>query len=169
MTTHTWSTADLTDDYPDLSVLPYGLTSYGGKTQFSGPVHLVKCFEDNSLVKSLLNSSGICPIHQVPRVLVVDGASSLRCALLGDQIATAAVANQWAGVVIAGAIRDATFMKTLGLGVLALGTCPKKSTRLGAGQSDLATINLLGVEIYADQWLFADADGVVLAPSTISV
>ena len=36
------------------------------------------------------------------KVLVIDGGGSLRCALLGDQLADMAVKNGWEGVVVYG-------------------------------------------------------------------
>lgn len=57
----------------------------------------VKCFEDNSRVKSLLNSDGKDKDGN-GKVLVVDGGGSMRCALLGDMIAQSAIDNGWAGL-----------------------------------------------------------------------
>jgi regulator of ribonuclease activity A len=54
---------------------------YGGVTNFHGPITTVKCFENNPLVRSTLEASGN------GRVLVVDGGGSMRCALLGGNLA----------------------------------------------------------------------------------
>lgn len=61
----------------------------GGKIRFSGKISTVKCFENNPLVRKALEEDG----HG--RVLVVDGGGSLRCALLGDNIAEMAYKNGW--------------------------------------------------------------------------
>ncbi len=61
----------------------------GGKIRFSGKISTVKCFENNPLVRKTLEEDG----HG--RVLVVDGGGSLRCALLGDNIAEMAYKNGW--------------------------------------------------------------------------
>ncbi|MCZ9339877.1 S-adenosylmethionine--2-demethylmenaquinone methyltransferase, partial [Streptomyces sp. TRM76130] len=52
------------------------------------------------------------------RVLVVDGAGSLRTALLGDAMADLARDNGWAGVIVHGAVRDVARLREADLGVL---------------------------------------------------
>ena len=71
------------------------------------------------------------------RVLVVDGGGSLRCALLGDNIAAMASANAWAGIIIHGCIRDAADIRGMGLGVKALATHPLKSAKRDPGLRDV--------------------------------
>jgi RraA family protein len=61
----------------------------GGKMRFSGKISTVKCFENNPLVRKALEEDG------QGRVLVVDGGGSMRCALLGDNIAEMAYKNGW--------------------------------------------------------------------------
>ena len=70
-------------------------------------------------------------------MLVVDGGGSLHSALVGDMLAGAAVQNGWAGLVIHGAVRDSAALAGLGLGVKALGTNPRKSSKTGAGAVDV--------------------------------
>ncbi len=95
------NTADLYDERgEELDSVALQFQSLGGRSHFSGPVRTIRCFEDNALVKSTLATPGD------GAVLVVDGAGSLRTALMGDMIAASAVANGWAGVVINGAVRD---------------------------------------------------------------
>ena len=40
------------------------------------------------------------------RVLVVDGGTSLRCALVGGMLAELGARNGWAGIVVYGCVRD---------------------------------------------------------------
>lgn len=75
------------------------LSHFGGTRAFHGEIATVKVFEDNVLARNKLNEPG------ESRVLVVDGGGSTRCALAGDQLATLALENGWAGVVINGCIR----------------------------------------------------------------
>lgn len=49
----------------------------------------MKCFENNPLVRKALEE------HGNGRVLIVDGGASMRCALLGDNIAEMAYKNGW--------------------------------------------------------------------------
>ena len=86
-----FQTADLCDKYEDLvrtgqvRVLEPMLNSYGGRDAFNGRIATLKLFEDNSLVRKALESPGD------GRVLVIDGGGSLRCALVGDQLAALGV------------------------------------------------------------------------------
>ncbi len=150
------STADLWDEHEDrLAVVLPALRSFGGRVRFRGPIATVKCFEDNSKVKEAVNEPGD------GRVLVVDGGGSLRCALLGDQVAGAAQKNGWAGVVLYGCIRDAAEVGTLNLGVLALGTSPRKSTKRGEGVRDIE-VHFHDVTFRPGDALVADEDGVLV-------
>ena len=97
----TFSTCDLCDDHgKTLQVADSIFQNYGGNKVFGGEIVTIKCHEDNSLVKDIVAKLGN------GKVLVVDGGGSLRCSLLGDQLAAKAVANGWEGLIIYGAIRD---------------------------------------------------------------
>ncbi|PGH55465.1 ribonuclease activity regulator protein RraA [Azospirillum palustre] len=149
-------TCDLFDRFKDDAryVLP-GFRDFGAVTRFAGAVVTVKCLEDNSRVKELLATPG------AGRVLVVDGAGSLRCALMGDMIAASAVKNGWAGVVIWGCVRDVAELATLPLGIKALASIPRASTRRDQGLVDVA-VELPGAAVRPGDILFADEDGIVL-------
>ena len=54
---------------------------FGGRTRFHGPIHTIKTWEDNALIKQILSEPGN------GHVLVVDGGGSLRTALVVDKIA----------------------------------------------------------------------------------
>lgn len=150
------NTADLYDERgEELSSLAVQFQSLGGRSHFSGPVRTIRCFEDNALVKSVLATPGSgC-------VLVVDGAGSLRTALMGDMIAASAVANGWAGVVINGAIRDRAAIAGLPLGVKALGSNPRKSAKDGGGAIDVP-LEIDGVAIRPGAMIWCDPDGILV-------
>jgi len=152
----TVNTADLYDERgEDLNSISLQFQSLGGHTHFSGPVRTVRCFEDNALVKSILATPGN------GAVLVVDGAGSLRTALMGDLIAASAVENGWAGVVINGAIRDRAAIAELPLGVKALGSNPRKSAKAGAGETDVDVL-IDGVTIRTGATIWCDPDGILV-------
>ncbi len=150
------NTCDLCDRFEDRArVLELPLRDYGGRIAFSGTVSTVKALEDNSLVREAVGEAGS------GRVLVIDGGGSLRRAMLGDMLAEKAVANGWSGVLVHGAIRDSAAIGALGLGVKALGTCPRRTDKLGQGLRDVP-VTFGGLVIAPGQWLAADGDGVVL-------
>jgi len=68
----------------------------------------------------------------------VDGGGSMRCALLGDMLATLAVENGWTGLVINGCIRDSAVIATIDIGVKAIAAHPRKSVKRGiVGVNDI--------------------------------
>lgn len=153
----TFTTPDLCDTHPqDVQVLALPWHSYGGRQVFGGPVSTVRCYEDNSRVKEAASEPG------KGRVLVVDGAASLRRALLGDMIAEAAAENGWAGMVICGAVRDVDELGVCALGVQALGSIPLRTERRGLGERDVDIV-LAGVTISPGNFIYADNTGVVVA------
>ena len=159
----TFMTTDLCDDHADrIEVMAPMLRHYGGTVRFCGPMTTLKLFEDNALVRVALSEPGR------GRVLVVDGGGSLRCALLGDQLAELAVNNGWAGIVVYGAVRDSAALARLPLGVLALGTHPMKSIKRGEGQRDL-TLAFAGVRLPPGHWLYADEDGTIVTPEPLPI
>ena len=149
------STADITDAHPDAQVAVAQFRSFGGREAFFGPISTVKVFEDNSLVRAALEEPGN------GRVLIVDGGASQRCALVGDRLAALAHGNGWAGIVVYGCIRDAAIMKTIDVGIVALGTSPKKSIKRGQGTRD-AVVRFAGVRWAPGAYAYADEDGVIV-------
>ena len=150
------STCDLYDRFADeVRVVGAQLRDFGGRRAFAGAAVTVKCFEDNSRVKELLDQSGS------GKVLLVDGGGSLRCALMGDMIAKAAVRNGWEGVIIDGCVRDVAELASLDIGIKALGATPRKSTRRGEGAVGIA-IELGGAQVRNGEHVVADEDGVLI-------
>lgn len=155
------STCDLSDKYGDKArVLAPGFRHFGGKKQFHGPVVTVRCPEDNSRLKELASTPG------EGRVLVVDGAGSLRYALLGDMIGKLVLDHGWAGVVVHGAVRDTVALGALDLGVMALGVTPRRSLKNGEGQVGLV-VEIAGAVCASGDLLFADEDGIVVIDAAL--
>lgn len=156
--TQTFATADLCDQYPDeVQVVAPGFPSYGGLLAFSGQIITLKVFEDNSLVRTALTENGS------GKVLVVDGGGSLRCALVGGNLAALAHQNGWHGIVVSGCIRDAREIAGIALGVRALNTHPQKSIKRGEGTAGVAVL-FGGVRFDPGAYLYADEDGIIVAP-----
>jgi regulator of ribonuclease activity A len=155
------NTCDLCDRHDaQVRVLELPLRDYGGRIGFDGIVSTIKAYEDNSLVRDAVAEPGN------GRVLVIDGGGSLRRSMLGDLLAAKALENGWAGVVVFGAIRDSAAIGAMALGVKALGTCPRKTDKLGQGLRDVP-VRFGGLVIRPGEWLCADADGVVLADGVL--
>jgi len=156
-----FKTADLCDEFSaELQVLEPMFSNFGGTSAFHGPAVTLKVFEDNSLVRSALEEPGR------GRVLVVDGGGSMRCALVGDQLAELALRNGWAGIVVHGCIRDSEAIAALALGVQAIGTHPLKSVKRGEGQRDIE-VRIGGARIAPGHHLYADDDGIVVAARSL--
>jgi len=100
------------------------------------------------------------------RVLVVDGRGSLGRSLLGDNLAAKAMGNQWAGVIVLGAIRDVEIIDAMAIGVLALGVVPIKTEKQGAGERDVK-LSLNGVELAPGDWIYADRNGVLVSAEAV--
>ena len=156
------ATTDLCDANEDLladgslRVLAPLFRSWGARAAFAGPVSTLRCFEDNSLVRTALEEPG------EGRVLVVDGGGSLRCALLGGNLAQLADRNGWAGVIVNGCVRDADEIDACAIGVRALAAHPRKSDKRGIGQRD-AVVEFAGSRIAPGQWCYADRDGILIS------
>ncbi|MCU0928276.1 MAG: ribonuclease E activity regulator RraA [Burkholderiaceae bacterium] len=157
-------TCDLCDAHKNdtsgaLRVLPPVFRDFGGVGAFAGPVSTVRCFEDNSLVKAALDEPG------AGRVLVVAGGASLRRALVGGNLASAAARNGWAGVVVDGCVRDVAELAGCTVGIRALAPVPLATDKRGEGQRDVP-VQVQGVWIRPGERLVADADGIVVLPAT---
>lgn len=152
-----WNTPDLCDDFPDdLVVLPPLYQNFGGVPAFCGEVETVKCFEDNSRVKELLEAPG------EGKVLMVDGGGSMRCALIGDLMAASAISNGWKGIIIHGCCRDVHDLEKMPFGVRALASTPRKPNRKGLGEASIV-IDMAGVRIEPGMTVYADQTGIVVS------
>ncbi|ABO91046.1 Putative 4-hydroxy-4-methyl-2-oxoglutarate aldolase [Aeromonas salmonicida] len=152
---------DLCDQHGDaLQVADPLFHDFGGKPLFYGQAVTLSCYEDNSLVRELVNRPG------QGRVMVIDGGGSLRRALLGDQLAIKAAEQGWEGIVIFGAVRDVGTLATLALGVKALAACPVKTEKLGQGELD-AVVSFAGVTIHPGDYVYADLNGVLVSATRL--
>ena len=151
-----WTTADLADRADaDIRSCDVFFRQFGGLRAFTGRVRTIRCLRDNGLVGELVAEPGR------GQVLVVDGGGSPHSALVGDRIAETARANGWAGLVVHGAVRDAAVLRTLEIGVKALGTNPRRSAKLASGVVDLP-VTFGGTTFRPGDTLYSDDDGIVL-------
>mgnify|MGYP000883711037 CR=1 FL=1 len=157
-----WTTPDLCDQFPDVMVVEPIFTNYGGRERFGGEIVTVKCFEDNSRVKELVEEQGN------GRVMVVDGGGSMRAALLGDMLAAKAAANGWEGIIVYGCIRDVDVIMETDLGVQSLGTHPRKTDKRGIGDRNIP-VTFAGVTFRPGQFVYADNNGIIVASSALPI
>ena len=146
----------------DLRALQPIFQIYGRREVFYGPIVTLKVFEDNVLVRELLEERGN------GRVLVVDGGGSLRCAILGGNPVQQAQNNGWSGIVINGCVRDVDEINGCDIGVRAIAAHPMKANKKGIGEKNVA-IHIGGARIHDGEWLYADTDGILISKSELSV
>lgn len=152
-----FKTADLCDDHADkVQIAEPIFGDYGGDISFFGPLSTLKAFEDNSLVRKAFEEPG------QGRVLVIDGGGSMRCALVGDQLAALAEKNGWAGVIVNGCIRDSAAISDTAIGVKALGVHPLKTVKRNEGQRDVV-LRFAGVTFTPGHYVYADEDGLLVS------
>ncbi len=153
-----FATADLYDAHEGkVQVAEPMFLSFGKKKQFCGQIVTIKCHEDNTLVGDTLRKE-----NGKGKVLVIDGGGSLRCALVGDLIAAAAIQNEWEGIVVYGCIRDSGPINDMEIGIKALNTNPVKSVKLNTGIKN-ETVQFAQVAFIPEQYIYCDEDGILLS------
>ena len=159
-----FTTANLCDAYSETDNFQIAeplFMSYGANSAFCGQITTLKTFEDNVLVRTVLEEK------VQNRVLIIDGGGSYRCALVDNSLATLAIDNGWQGIVIYGCIRDSAMIAQLPIGVRALHTHPLKSHKKDHGDRDLL-VSFAGVNFKKDHFLYADMDGIVVSATMLS-
>lgn len=152
-----FTTADLWDEHETLlSCAEPIFNHFGNKKTFSGKITTIKLFEDNSLVRKQLERDG------KGKVLVIDGGGSLRCALVGDQLAALALQNSWEGIIVNGCIRDSQVINSMNVGIKALNTCPAKSVKRNQGETAIP-VKFGGITFTSEDYIYADADGILVS------
>jgi len=158
-----FATANLCDEFgAEVRVAEPLFRDWGGSMAFTGAIETVRVFEDNALVRRVLET------HGRGRVLVVDGGGSLRCALVGGRLAALAVEHDWRGIVVHGAVRDAAELVAEPTGIKALALSPRRSGRAGNGAQGVP-VSFAGVTFTPGHHLWADADGIVVAERDLTL
>ena len=155
------STPNLSDQFDQkVNIVEPLFRHYGSLKQGYGQITTIACFEDNSLVSEQVKSPG------EGRILVVDGGGSLRCSLLGDQLASAAIKNGWSGILINGCLRDVEIIAPMQLAIMALASIPRKTVKRGKGNLNVP-VSFAGVTFHPDNYLFIDETGILVAESNL--
>jgi regulator of ribonuclease activity A len=152
-----FTTPALSDEFPQhVHAAAPLFHDWGGMRSFAGMIETVRVFEDNALVRQVLETAGR------GRVLVVDGGGSVRCALVGGRLAALAHEHGWSGIVINGCIRDSAELADIAVGIKALHAVPLRSGKTGTGQRGIP-VSFGGVTFVPGAHLYADRDGVLVA------
>jgi regulator of ribonuclease activity A len=155
-------TADLCDKYDDkVQVLGTGFNSYGGVNKFSGKIATCKLEDNNTELIKLLKSEGN------GRVCVVD-VDAKYVAVVGDNLMGFAKQNNWAGILVNGYVRDIETTRNIEVGLLALGTCPKKAPIKNHGKCGV-NLNFSNVEFTENDYIYVDIDGVIVSKEALSM
>ncbi len=159
----TISTPDLCDAYGDsVQVADPVFRHFGGIDNFHGEIATVKCFEDNSKVGESLRTNGD------GKVLVVDGGASPRRSLLGDKLVRMAMDNGWKGIIVYGYIRDLEDIADMDIGVLALGSIPRKTEKRGEGRTGI-NLQFAGLSVQPGNFIYADRTGLIVAEEALKL
>ena len=152
-----FTTPDLCDEFSQhVRAAAPVFHDWGGVRSFAGAIETVRVFEDNALVRQVLETAGR------GRVLVIDGGGSVRCALLGGRLAGLAHENGWSGMVVYGCVRDSAELADIAVGVKALHAVPKRSGKTGTGQRGIP-VTFAGVTFVPGGYLYADRDGILVS------
>lgn len=97
-------------------------------------------------------------------VLVIDNVGRLDEGCIGDLVAGEAHVAGLAGIVVYGAHRDTAAIDAIGIPVWSLGTCPAGPQEVRTRTAHALEAASLGghVTVTRDDFVFADADGVVV-------
>lgn len=127
---------------------------FGARPAFEGRIRTVRCDGDTVLVKQVLAEPGD------GQVLIIDGGGAMYSALLGDRTAAVAAERGWAGIVVFGAVRDTDALRTVPIGIKALGTNPRKPRQEGKGEIDV-DVTFGGVTFRVGETVWSDSDGLI--------
>ncbi|MDF9398144.1 ribonuclease E activity regulator RraA [Vibrio sp. 1180_3] len=158
-----YSTSALCDIYLDqVDVVEPMFSNFGGSASFAGQLTTIKCFEDNGLIREVLEQDGL------GRVLLIDGGGSLRRALIDAELAALAEENEWEGIVVYGCVREVDELEDMSIGIQALASIPVGASAQGIGEVDVA-VNFGSVTFLPEDYLYADNTGIILSQEPLNV
>ena len=147
----------LSDADKTLPVMEPGIRAMLPDVRMAGPAFTVVAEADHLPVFAALDAAAAGDVL----VIVTGGAGVAVC---GELFATEARRRGLAGIVVDGLVRDLQGLRANGLPVFARGSTPRSGTtvsRAPAGQ----TVRCGGVEVAPGDIVFADDDGVLVAPA----
>jgi 4-hydroxy-4-methyl-2-oxoglutarate aldolase len=133
-----------------------GLTTHAGRPYLCGPALTCACTPEDNLAMHVA-------LYQATSgtVLVCDGAGTSRCALFGELMATDALNQGLAGLVVQGPIRDIADIDELGFPIWCTGTAPAQASKasvVSVGQP----VMVGNVLVTTGDQIIADRDGIAV-------
>ncbi|MCP5459648.1 MAG: ribonuclease E activity regulator RraA [Gammaproteobacteria bacterium] len=154
-------TSDLCDAHADrVQAADPILKDFGGCRAFQGPFVTVRVFEDDSLLRTLVDEPG------QGRVLVIDGGGIVHCALVDEELAERARVSGWAGLVINGCVRHSANLAKLAIGIKALAAQPMRCVKHGIGERDVP-LRFANIHFLPGHYLYADEDGLLVSEQAL--
>ena len=158
-----FSVPDICDAHADnIQIGSLSFNSYGAKDIISGEIQTISCPDDNSLVKEILNQPGN------NKVLIIDARGVNHASMIGDQIASKALENNWNGIIVNGFVRDIEILKTIPIGIYAKGSIPKKTHKKGLGFLGV-DVFIGGILIKTGNWVYLDCNGWVISKKELEL
>lgn len=158
-----FSVPDICDAHADnIQIGSLSFNSYGAKDIISGVIQTISCPDDNSLVKEILNQQGN------NKVLIIDAKGVNHASMIGDQIASKALENNWNGIIVNGFVRDIEILKTIPIGIYAKGSIPKKTDKKGLGFLGV-DVFIGGILIKTGNWVYLDSNGWVISKKELEL
>jgi 4-hydroxy-4-methyl-2-oxoglutarate aldolase len=100
-------------------------------------------------------------------VLIAAAGGSMRSAIWGELLSTAARNRGCAGAIVDGAVRDVAKMQELGFLAFARGTSPRDSLHRQRVVAIDVPVDIGSVRIAPGDLVFADLDGIVVVPQAV--
>ena len=137
-----------------------GLTTHTGRPYLCGPALTCACVPEDNLAMHVA-------LYQATpgTVLVCDATGTARCALFGELMATDALNQGLAGLVVQGPIRDIADIDELGFPIWSTGTAPGQASKTGV-VSVGAPVVVGGVLVSPGDQIVADRDGIAVIRAT---
>ena len=137
-----------------------GLTTHAGGPYLCGPALTCACVpEDNLAMHAALYQA------TPGTVLVCDATGTARCALFGELMATDALNQGLAGLVVHGPIRDIADIDELGFPIWSTGTAPGQAAKTSV--VSVGTPVVVGkVLVSPGDQIIADRDGIAVVRAT---
>jgi 4-hydroxy-4-methyl-2-oxoglutarate aldolase len=133
-----------------------GLTTHAGRPYLCGPALTCACVAEDNLAMHVA-------LYQATpgTVLVCDATGTTRCAMFGELMATDALNQGLAGLVVQGPIRDIADIDELGFPIWCTSTAPGQAAKTSV-VSVGAPVIVGNVQVSTGDQIVADRDGIAV-------